>query len=65
LYTGRPVKMVAIQANTATALGATMTMLAALKKDSDCGGRPVANMWWTHTPKPMNMVSTVDSATMM
>ena len=28
--------------------------LAAAKKTSVIPGRPVANMWWTQTPKPMN-----------
>ena len=60
---GRPVQIVAIQANTATALGITMTKLAALKKESDSGGSPVANMWWTQTPKPSTIVVTVASAT--
>ena len=63
MNTGRPVQIVAIQANTATALGMAMTMLAALKNDSDSGGRPVANMWCTQTPKPSTMVATVASAT--
>ena len=31
MNTGRPVQIVAIHANTATALGTTMVMLAALK----------------------------------
>src|SRR6185437_15048862 len=61
--TGRPVQMVAIHANTATALGITITMLEALKYDSDMTGRPVANMWCAHTPKPSTMVVTVASAT--
>src|SRR5664279_215927 len=60
---GLPVQMVAIQAKTATALGTAMTKLAALKKDSDITGRPVANMWCTHTPKPRIIVATVDMAT--
>ncbi|OIQ68352.1 hypothetical protein GALL_500540 [mine drainage metagenome] len=63
LNTGRPVQMVAIQAKTATALGMAMTKLAALKNDSDKAGMPVANIWCTHTPKPMNIVEMVDSAT--
>ena len=32
----------------------TIMMLAAVKKLWPNCGRPVANMWWTHTPKPMN-----------
>ena len=61
--TGRPVAMVASQANTATALGMAMTIEAALKKESASVGRPVANMWCSHTPKPRIMVGTVESAT--
>ena len=61
--TGRPVQIVAIQANTATALGMVMMSEAPLKNDSARLGRPVANMWWTQTPKPSAMVATVDSAT--
>src|SRR4051794_32098486 len=61
--TGRPVQIVAIQANTATALGTEITMDAALKKESEMIGRPVANMWWTQTPNPRIMVATVESAT--
>ena len=60
---GRPVQIVAIQANTATALGMTMMKLAALKNESENGGRPVANMWCTQTPKPSTIVVTVASAT--
>jgi len=26
-------------------------------------GSPTVNMWWTHTPKPMNATSTSASAT--
>ena len=64
LNTGRPPQIVAVQANTATALGRVMMMRgAAEKNDSDRLGRPVANMWWTQTPNPSAMVATVDSAT--
>ena len=51
------------QANTATALGMAITKLPDPKKDRDNGGRPVANMWWTQTPKPRIMVVMVDNAT--
>jgi len=36
---------------------------AALKKLMDIWAAPVANMWWTHTPKPTSPVRTVASAT--
>ena len=55
--------MVASQAKTPPPIGSAMMMLAALKKDSEMPGRPVANMWCTHTPKPSTMVATVASAT--
>ena len=42
--TGRPVQIVASQANTATALGTVMTIDAPEKKDRLRPGRPVANM---------------------
>jgi len=41
---GRPVQIVAIQANTATALGTAMIMLAAPKNDNASGDMPVANI---------------------
>ena len=55
--------MVAIQQKTPMALGMAMTKLAALKNESDSAGSPVANMWWTHTPKPTSIVDTVEMAT--
>ncbi len=61
--TGRPVQIVAVQANTATALGRVMIIDAPEKNDSARLGRPVANMWWTQTPNPRAMVPTVESAT--
>jgi hypothetical protein len=35
-------------------------MLAAVKKLAPSCGRPAANMWWTHRPKPMKPVATSD-----
>ena len=61
--TGRPVQIVAIQANTATALGMAMTKEAPLKNDSAMIGQPVANMWCSQTPKPSTIVETVARAT--
>src|SRR5579862_5656662 len=63
VITGRPSQRVASQANTATADGKTMAIDAPEKKDSPRPGRPVANMWWTHTPNPSTMVATVERAT--
>ncbi|EDS99684.1 hypothetical protein BamIOP4010DRAFT_6800 [Burkholderia ambifaria IOP40-10] len=61
--TGRPVQIVASHANTATALGIEISMLAAPKNASASGAMPVANMWCTHTSKPISIVATVDTAT--
>lgn len=38
-----------------------MVMLAAVNIASPSCGRPVANIWWTHRPKPRNPVATGDS----
>ena len=62
-YHGRPSQSVASQANTATALGIVMKMLAAPKKARARGGIPVANMWCSQTPKPRMPVVTVARAT--
>ena len=42
---------------------ATMMRLAAAKKTMVVAGRPVANMWCTHTPNPMNATSSSATAT--
>ena len=41
----------------------TTIMLAAAKKTTVIVGRPVVNMWWAHTPNPMNATSSSASAT--
>lgn len=61
--TGRPVQIVAIQAKNDTALGMTIRIDTAPKKDSAIVESPVANMWCTQTPKPSTMVRTVARAT--
>ena len=40
--------------------GMAMTMLAAVKYSRPSAGSPVANMWWTQSPKPMKPVATSD-----
>src|SRR5262244_3569761 len=55
--------MVVSQAKIWIALGMDTVMLAAPKKLIESSGSPVANMWWTHTPKPTSPVATVASAT--
>ena len=59
----RPDHIVAIQQKICMPVGIAIMMLAAVKKLSPSCGRPVANMWWTHRPKPMNAVETSDSTT--
>ena len=44
-------------------VGTAMMMLAAVKKLAPSCGTPVANMWCTHRPKPMNAVDTSASTT--
>ena len=59
--TARPVQTVAIQQKICVAVGTTIIMLAAVKKLWPNWGSPVANMWCTHTPKPMKAVAMFDS----
>ena len=35
-----------------------MIIVLARKNESAMGPRPLANMWWLHTPQPMNPIST-------
>ena len=60
-----PFHMVAIHAKNWTPLGITMIRLAAEKKAIASAGIPVANMWWTHTPKEMKAIATSEVATQM
>src|SRR4051812_7985386 len=53
------------QAKTWMALGMTIAMVAPLKNDSAKNGSPVANMWCSHTPKPITIVATVPRTTMV
>ncbi len=59
----RPPQSVAIQQKNCAPVGIAIMMLAAVKKLSPSCGRPVANMWWTHSPKPMNAVPASESTT--
>jgi hypothetical protein len=56
-----PRHSVAIHRNIWIAVGIVMSRLAAVKKLWPSCGSPVANMWWTHTPNPMNAVVTIES----
>ena len=55
--TGDP-HMVAIHAKNWMPLGMAMIRLTAEKNDRASTGRPVANMWWIHTPKLMKAMAT-------
>ena len=59
--TGRPSHRVAIQAKTWIPVGMAMAALAAEKKPSDSSGSPVANMWWTQSPKERKPTDSADS----
>src|SRR6476659_9384902 len=60
-----PFQSVAIQQNTWTPDGMAIMMLAAVKKLAPSSGIPVASIWCTHSPKPMNPVDTSDSTSAM
>jgi len=60
--TDLPAMIVATQANICTPLGMAISRLAAEKKLSERFGRPVANMWCTHTPNPMTAIVMVARA---
>ena len=57
----RPTMSVATKAKSWMPVGITTASEAAEKKPSDIVGRPVANMWWTQSPKLRNPVPTADS----
>src|SRR5438045_444697 len=49
-----PPHMVPIQLKIFTPVGTAMNMVDIEKADTATGPSPTANMWWTHTPQPMN-----------
>src|SRR4051794_23471429 len=57
----RPYQIVATQQKNWTAVGITIIRLAAVKKLSLSCGKPVANMWCTHTLKPTKPVATTET----
>ncbi len=59
----RPPHIVTIQQKIWMPLGIAIIMLAAVKKLSPIIGMPVANMWCTHRPNPMNPVDTRERIT--
>ena len=55
--TGLPAHIVASQAKICTPDGMTTRKLVSEMNPSPMAGSPVANMWWTHTPKPMRAMA--------
>jgi len=41
-----------------TPVGTAMSMVVAENTESAIGPSPTENMWWLHTPHPMNPMST-------
>ena len=52
-----PPAMVAIQLKIFTPVGTAMAIVDTAKADLATGPRPVANMWWAHTPQPMKPIA--------
>src|SRR5690606_5104081 len=52
---------VAIQLKIAIPLGMAMLMLATSKRLRLSHGNPVANIWWTQSPKLRNPIPTIDA----
>ena len=51
-----PRHIVAIQLNTLIPVGMAMTKLVIANADEATGPRPVVNMWWLHTAKPIKPI---------
>ena len=49
-----PFHVVAIQLKIFTPVGTAMNMVDSEKALTATGPKPTENMWWTHTPQPMN-----------
>ena len=58
-----PRQRVAIQEKNCTPEGTAMSRLTAEKNAIASAGKPVVNMWWTHTPKLMKAMAASDVAT--
>ena len=50
----RPPHMVASQLRIFTPVGTAMNMVDSEKAATEMGPMPDTNMWWAHTPQPMN-----------
>ncbi len=53
-----PPQSVAIQLKILIPVGIAISIVAIENAASATGPMPVANMWWLHTPKPKNPIST-------
>ena len=58
-----PPHSVASQLKIFTPVGTAMSIVVAEKTESAMGPRPTENMWWLHTPQPMNPISTPEYTT--
>ena len=56
-YWIEPPQIVPSQLKIFTPVGMAMTIVDSEKAVSATGPMPVANMWWPHTPKPMNAMN--------
>ena len=52
--------MVAIQFRIFTPVGTAMNIVDSEKARTEIGPMPEANMWWAHTPQPMNPIAMPD-----
>src|SRR5687768_11279536 len=58
-----PPQQVASQLKIFTPVGTAMNMVDTEKAAMATGPRPVENMWWTHTPQPMNPMAMPENTT--
>ena len=54
-----PPYIVPIQLKILTPVGTAISIVLAAKNEFAIGPRPVVNMWWLQTPKPMKPIATV------
>ena len=59
----RPPHTVPSQLKIFTPVGTAMIIVATPKPASAIGPIPDVNMWWDHTPKPMNPIATPENTT--
>ena len=59
----RPPHIVAVQLMIFTPVGTAMNIVVSEKTVTEIGPRPEANMWWAHTPQPMNPMAMPEKTT--